>query len=113
MSIAKKSSQSDKSLCDVKNDNSEDFLSSKDQEGYILGFYKTLYKRSAGPPPVIECIENFLGEIQNNEVVTNSKLTLEEKTELDRDLDIGELDKSVNEATLGSAPDLMGLATLS
>ena len=61
MSIAKKSSQSDKSLCDVKNDNGEDFLSSKDQEGYILGFYRTLYKRSAGPPPVIECIENFLG----------------------------------------------------
>ena len=110
MSIVKKSSQSEKSLRDVKNDNGEDFLSSKDQDGYILGFYKTLYKRSAGPPPVIECIENFLGEIQNNEVVTNSKLTLEEKTDLDRDLDIGELDKSVNEANLGSAPGLNGIS---
>ena len=59
---------------------------------------------------MIDCIENFLGNIKENEVVVNSKLTEGEREELDLELNIAELDRSMNEANLGSAPGLNGVS---
>ncbi len=49
-------------------------------------------------------IEEFLGDCAAHPEVANSKLTDEEKTILDRPLQIDELDRSVKNAKLNSAP---------
>jgi hypothetical protein len=57
------------------------------------------------------CIEDFLGEeILSHPIVNNSKLTLQEKTDLDSPLTIGELDESLNNCNLKSAPGADGFS---
>jgi len=57
------------------------------------------------------CIDRFLGQdIYRHELVTNSKLTEEEKILLDRPLSIDELDDSVKKLNLKSAPGIDGVS---
>ncbi len=52
---------------------------------------------------------DFLGETAIHEKVLNAKLTEEEKLDLDQVLSLAELDKSINEANMKSAPGPDGL----
>ncbi|MFO0003284.1 MAG: reverse transcriptase domain-containing protein, partial [bacterium] len=59
------------------------------------------------------CIEDFLGpEICEHRLVTNSKLTDDEKNELDSPLTIEEIDKSMDKANMRSAPGLDGISNV-
>jgi len=55
-------------------------------------------------------IENFLGECADNPEVVNSKISDVEKHILDRPLEIEELDRSVKNAKLNSAPGSDGIS---
>jgi exonuclease III len=109
MALAKKSG-SDECLTDVKNDNNEDFVRKECQEKYIFNFYKNLYTKRDLNEELMVSIEDFLGDCVNNETVINSKLTENEKNDLDSELTIEEFDKSVNQANLNSAPGINGIS---
>jgi len=109
MALAKKSG-ADEDLTDIKDDNNADFTGPKEQETHITNFYKELYRKQDNLG-VRDCnIEEFLGNIANNEIVQNSKLTEDEKNELDTELTLDEFDKSMNQANLNSAPGINGIS---
>jgi hypothetical protein len=57
------------------------------------------------------CIEEFLGvEILNSPVVANSRITVQEREILDRPLSIQELDESLQNCNLRSAPGADGFS---
>jgi hypothetical protein len=96
-------------LDSVKNDDGSEFASKNDRAEYILNFYENLYKESA----TSGTIENFLGpEICNSELVRNSKLTDLEKTSLDSDLHINELDEALRKSNFRSAPGRDGFSNV-
>jgi hypothetical protein len=72
-----------------------------------------IYTQSVVDPPVDynNCINKFLGdEILANPIVQGSKLTVQEKTTLDRPLTIEELDKSILHCNLKSAERADGVS---
>jgi hypothetical protein len=72
---------------------------------YIRDFYSNLYRKDELPE---RTIEDFLGPAAEHPVVTNSKLSAQEKTELDTPYSINELDKSLEAANFKSAPGIDG-----
>ena len=68
----------------------EKFASHAELEAYITNFYKSLYRHDE---TVQGEIEEFLGpEVLNHPLVRGSILTDEEKINLDKELNIAELD---------------------
>ncbi|MFN9901583.1 MAG: hypothetical protein ACK55Z_22930, partial [bacterium] len=96
------------SLEKICKDNGEPFACKKDREKHIVELYKKLYSLPENmPADFSNCIENFLGpQICLNPVVQNSKLSDEERIDLDRPLGITELDESVKKLNLRSAPGI-------
>jgi hypothetical protein len=96
-------------LSDIKQPNGGDFVTNTDRQDYIFNFYKNLY----GADPVdrnLTDIENFLGpEILANEVVQGSKIPNHLKLELDTEISIAELDRSIESAKLTSAGGMDGI----
>ncbi len=81
-------------LENIKDDAGGVFKSGQQRAGYIRDFYEKLYQTD---PSVEGDIEAFLGpEIVSHPTVLGSKLTMEEKNELDSPLKIDELDRSLN-----------------
>jgi hypothetical protein len=88
----------------IKNVDCRAFKNDLDRDDYITNFYSMLYRKDEG---VEGTIEDFLGEdIANSPLVTDSKLTLTERTRLDADLTIDELTKALGESNMKSAPGL-------
>jgi hypothetical protein len=100
------------SLEKICKENGEPFTCKKDREKHIVEFYKKLYSLPENmPADFSNCIENFLGpQICGNPVVQNSKLSDEERNDLDRPLGISELDESVKKLNLRSAPGIDGVS---
>ncbi|MFN9938199.1 MAG: hypothetical protein ACK56I_01885, partial [bacterium] len=73
------------------------FGSKTEQEAHIVEFYRDLYSLPDDmPEDFTGCVDEFLGpEICRHPLVVNSKLSDEEKTELESPLGIAELDESV------------------
>ena len=91
------------------NDGGSPFDSTTEQHTYITEFYKNLYKKqqdSVDP----QTIGDFLGHITTHEVVRNDKLSDREKTALDNPLTLIELDQSINDANMNSAPGINGIS---
>ena len=79
-------------------------LEAKQLNEHITNFYRSLYRLNSEEPLQGE-IHDFLGEeIVQHPVVQNSILKDEEKRNLDLDLGILELDKSLDESNTKSAP---------
>jgi hypothetical protein len=105
LNIAKKT-WGDDSLSGIKCDDGADFPKEEARNHYILNFYSNLYKVDNN---VEGSIEDFLGpDIANHPTVVGSRLTDLEKASLDVPLDISELDNSLAEANLRSAPGIDG-----
>jgi hypothetical protein len=100
------------SLEKICKDNGEPFTCKKDREKHIVEFYKKLYSLPENmPADFSNCIENFLGpQICGNPVVQNSKLSEDERNDLDRPLGITELDESVKKLNLRSTPGIDGVS---
>jgi hypothetical protein len=85
-----------------------EFESDKLREEYITNFYSNLYRKDEG---IEGSIEDFLGEeILNSNLVQNSKLSNEERADLDADLRLEELTKAVSESNMKSAPGIDGFS---
>ncbi len=113
LNLAKKT-KSNQKLENIKNSDGTPFSNCKDRENYIVNYYSTLYKKPVGERVNYDgCIEEFLGpEICEHRLVTNSKLTEDEKNELDSPLTIEEIDKSMDKANMRSAPGLDGISNV-
>ena len=105
LNIAKKSKASD-SIANIKNDASVDFHNEDARARHIVEFYSNLYKDD---PTVSGDIETFLGpELCATPQIRASKLSQEEATTLDQPLSIEELDKSLKQVNMKSAPGIDG-----
>jgi hypothetical protein len=106
-----KSMNTDYSLSDIRDDDGSVFRSEKLRNNYIADYYANIYLTpkcdyNRGP----DLVSEFLGpEIIGHPAVQNSKLTEDERTNLDLPLSLAELDAAVSQANLRSAPGLDGL----
>jgi hypothetical protein len=105
-------------ICD---DNGVEFLTEKSREEFITNTFADVYKKNRTDPDtgmVIEnlpdlpenCISEFLGDVSEHPSVINSKLTNEEKNNLDRELTINEFDMAVKDIKTKSSPGLDGVS---
>jgi hypothetical protein len=97
----------------IKNDNGTNFVSDEERVTHIVNFFAKIYKKKPQATPIdyTSCIEDFLGqEVLNNPVVINSRITVQEKELLDRPLSITELDESLLQCNLRSAPGADGFS---
>ncbi len=105
--LAKRPTSSD-SLENIKDDAGGVFDSGQQRAGYIRDFYEKLYQtdHSVGGD-----IETFLGPaIAAHPTVLGSKLTVDEKNNLDSPLTVDELDRSLKMSNMRSAPGVDGFS---
>jgi exonuclease III len=100
-------------LTSVLSDTGQKFENAKERSAYITNFYRELYKK----PDIFDdvdfngCVANFLGpEICNNPTVLGMKLSEEEKHRLDLPLTVEELDMSMKQSNMNSAPGVDGVS---
>jgi hypothetical protein len=112
MSLVKNSSRGESPTL-IKNENGLDFNSLDELSSHVEDYYRGIYRKD---PNVVETnsvtqIENFLGpEVSNRPEVANSKLSEEEKNDLESPLTLQELEKSINSANMKSAPGSNGIS---
>jgi hypothetical protein len=99
----------DVTISDICDENETHFENPASRSEYIKNFFGDLYKKPNKNILPDTCIPDFLGGVSDHETVLNSKLTEGEKISLDQELTLGELDKSINEANMKSAPGPDGL----
>ena len=94
----------------MKNDTGSEFISPAAQGEYIATYYENLYRAPPNEDLVNDrIVEDFLGEeICTSQIVRNSKITEGESVRLEAPLTLDELDKSINNSNLRSAPGLDG-----
>ena len=105
-----KGSKVEAKLDEITREDGTEFANNDDRVKYIVDTFGDLYKKPPGEVIDVNCIENFLGDLTENNVIKNSKLKPEQKIELENDLTIEELDKSIDEANLKSAPGADGFS---
>jgi hypothetical protein len=99
----------DATISDICDDQESMFANSSDRSNYIKNFFGDLYKKPNDTILSENCISEFLEVVSTHERVVNAKLNEEEKFTLDQALSLAELDKSINEANMKSAPGPDGL----
>jgi hypothetical protein len=106
LDIARKG-KSGSDINDIRDDVGNAFESKEELNEHIRCFYKKLYEKKN----TVGTIEDFLGpEICNSELIKNSKLTEDEKDNLDKDLTLNELDESLRKSNFKSAPGRDGFS---
>jgi len=90
--------------------NDENFANNEERNAFITNYYRDVYKfddnlnRLDG-----NTITDFLGDIAGSNVVNNALLTDNERVFFESDLTLAELDKSIRDANMRSAPGLDGI----
>ncbi len=105
-------SNSDKKLASICKPNGDNFNDNTERNEYIVNYFKNVYERDQHEPQNFSgCMERFLGNnVLASPVVRNSKLTENEKLDLDSPLTIQELDKSLEQSNIKSAPGIDGIS---
>ena len=100
-------------LSDILDDEGKSFSTEIDREKYIVEFFKKIYKKPITEKQSLSgCIEQFLGPyILDHPVVKDSILTAGEKTKLEEEFSISELDCAIKDANMNSAAGIDGLST--
>ena len=99
-----KATKNEADLGDIRDAHGNVILEAKQLNEHITNFYRSLYRLNSEEPLQGE-IHDFLGEEKvQHPVVQNSILKDEEKHNLDLDLGILELDKSLDESNTKRAP---------
>ena len=102
--------QNNAALSSIKNQDGLVFVRNDEREEYITSFYEDLYKIPATAPiDLTGCIENFLGDIVNHPAVRGCILDEVEKTRLEADITLDELDEAVRLCNSKSAPGIDGI----
>ncbi len=97
--------QNSENLSDINNDDGTPFDSREERSSYIKKFYERIYRRV--PDTVTEqSINNFLGDTATHPQVLESKLSDEERENLEQELTIAEFDKAVEGAKNNTAPGI-------
>jgi hypothetical protein len=110
LKLAKTPTQSE-SLETICDDDGVPFDSNAERSSHIHRYYKSLYKKPlqlTNGPDI--STEGFLGECSNEPDVINSKISDEEKNNLDRPLSIVELDRAIKNAKKNTAPGADGIS---
>jgi Reverse transcriptase (RNA-dependent DNA polymerase) len=95
----------------IKKPCGSDFENISKNRDYISDFYENLYKKPATEKEITqEDIANFLGDVGTEPEVQNSKISEAEKTRLDADLKITELDDAINQSKKKTAPGIDGFS---
>ena len=99
-----KAMKNEAELGDIRDAEGNVILEAKKLQDHITNFYRSLYRLDSSEPLQGE-IHDFLGEeIVHHPVVQGSILKEQEKLNLDLDLEILELDKSLDESNTKSDP---------
>jgi hypothetical protein len=107
LKIAEKNVESN--LSSIRKSDGSYFQDSTERGEYITNFYEELYKNPVNVPENFDnCVENFLGNLVNHPAIVDSKLTEEERTRLEADFTVEELDAAMETCNLRSAPGLDG-----
>jgi hypothetical protein len=110
LNLARLDNSQNISLDTICDDAENDFQNSDDRYEYITNFYENLYKKPDLPDPDPDCVRTFLGDIADHPAVQESKLSENEKIDLDSDLTIDEFDKAVEQIKLNSSPGIDGIS---
>ena len=107
-----KSSKPDDSLDSLCDDGGQHFTNDSDRSEHITSYYENIYKKdpneiAATPEDIII----FLEDTANHNTVNNAKLTEAEKITLESPLTLMELEKSMSESNIASAPGSDGIST--
>jgi hypothetical protein len=97
----------------IKREDGSDFETVSDLKDHVEQYFTNIYKRDANAVESnsVEQITKFLGpEIANRPEVMQSKLTEDEKVDLDIPITMEELEKSINSANFKSAPGPNGIS---
>ena len=94
----------------MKDDTGSEFISPAAQGDYVASYYEKPLQGSPNEDLANDrIVEDFLGEdICSSQIVRNSKITEGESVRLEAPLTLDELDKSINNCNLRSAPGLDG-----
>jgi hypothetical protein len=112
MSLVKNAEKSDTPTI-IRDDEGRDFNSLNELKEYVGSYFKNIYKKDNETQDTngINQINNFLGEhITLKEEIRNAKLTVAEREELDQPLSLLELERSMNNANMKSAPGSNGIS---
>jgi hypothetical protein len=94
----------------IKNNNGVAFENETSRNEHIRGYYEQLYKKKLD---ILFSIKDFLGENSGHiDWVQNRKLTMDEKTELERMIDIEELTESLHDSNFGSTSGWDGILNI-
>jgi Reverse transcriptase (RNA-dependent DNA polymerase) len=106
-----KVSKKTESTSSIKKHCGSDFETLNDNREFISNFYEDLYKKPANERNVNQDdIANFLGDVAAEPEVQNSKITNAEKTLLDAEISLPELDFAVNQSKKRTAPGIDGFS---
>jgi hypothetical protein len=107
LKIAEKSVESN--LASICNNDGNPFQNSAERGEHITNFYCDLYKNPPNTPVNFDnCVENFLGNLVDHPAIASRKLSEEERTRLEADLTLEELDAAMETCNLRSAPGMDG-----
>jgi len=111
MSLVKSKNSAD-SLDNLKRDDGSAFNTTDELKGHVHDYYSKIYKQAnnLSKNATYQNIIDFLGEVNNNPIVENAKLTENEKLDLESSLTVEELTKSINGANMASAPGADGVS---
>jgi exonuclease III len=104
LSLAKRPHNSE-SLSDLNNNDGTPFENPKQRSDYITDYYASAYRRISNVRNNTP-IADFPGDVANHPSVLGSKLSNDERDDLERDLTLFEFDKAVETAKNNTAPGI-------
>jgi hypothetical protein len=110
MKLARADNSNNTGLDAICDDTGTHFGNHVERETYITDFYKKLYSKPIGPEQNGDCLTNFLSDVLDHPAVNDSKLSVEEKDELDLDLEISEFDAAIKKTKTNTSPGIDGIS---
>ncbi len=105
------SCKDDTTMHEIKKEDGSVFESDSAREEFITSYYANVYQKDTNLRAVdANTIPNFLAGMVGNPVVNEARLTEEEKNSLEGPITFDELDKSLKQANLASAPGIDGIS---
>jgi exonuclease III len=112
MNLVRGADKNNLGLDSIHDNDGNDFVTDELRQEYIGTFYANLYKKEThtGTNLAENCIEEFLGQSATDPAVISSKLSEQEKQDLDQDLTIEEFDEAVKQIKKNTSPGIDGIS---
>jgi hypothetical protein len=110
MSLVKNTKQA-QTTNDILDNEGNAFSNSEKLSDFVGKYYKEVHKiNNMRVPCDRERLEEFLGDVKNNPELIGSKLTEQERVNLESPLTVDELDNAINQCNMQSAPGADGFS---